>query len=292
LEVIQSADLTMAGATITVHLPTADPQGLRIAELSNWNGKALASPRTALPQLLAREEMTGAGIYLLIGAGGETSQPRLYVGEAENLALRLKGHAKVEFWVQAIAFMSQGDTLTKAHVKYLEGCLIEKAKLAGRAQLENSNASGAKLPEADRSDMREFLERLLLLLPILGCDLLTPLASPATSRSTDRLTCHYKGLRAYGNRTPKGFVVFKDSEAASDLVPWAAEKAKWLQTLRERLLAAKVLVPEMGHLRFARDYQFASPTAAAAVIRGNHANGLTEWRNSEGVPLKNLDVSV
>jgi hypothetical protein len=282
----------MAGATITIHLPTADPQGLRIAELSNWNGKALAVPRTALPHLLAREEMQGAGVYLLIGVSGETGQPLLYVGEAENLRQRLKGHTKVEFWVQAVAFLSQGDNLTKAHIKYLEGRLIDRAEGAGRAHLENANASGAKLPEADKSDMEGFLERMLLLLPVLGCDLFTQLASPTLSNPAEHLTCRYKKLLAHGTRTPKGFVVVKDSQAASELVPWAAQNAKWLQTLRERLLATKVLVPGKGCLRFSRNYEFNSPTAAAAVVRGNHANGLTEWRDSKGASLKDLDASV
>ena len=58
---------------------------------------------------------------------------------------------------------------------YLEGRLIEQAREAGRAALVNSQASGAKLPEADRADLQVFLEKVNQLLPVLGIDLLVPL---------------------------------------------------------------------------------------------------------------------
>ena len=37
---------------------------------------------------------------------------------------------------------------------------------------------------------------------------------------------------------------------------------------------------------FISDYEFSSPSAAAAVIHGGQANGLTSWKDSKGVSLK------
>ena len=45
---------------------------------------------------------------------------------------------------------SKDENLTKAHVRYLEGRLIEQAKSAGRALVMNGQSNGSKLPESDR----------------------------------------------------------------------------------------------------------------------------------------------
>jgi hypothetical protein len=63
-------------------------------------------------------------------------------------------------------------------------------------------------------------------------------------------------------------------------------RQSWVSTphaykaLHEALVRDRVLVPDPpgGLLRFARDYVFASPSAAAAVVTGRNANGRIEWR--------------
>jgi hypothetical protein len=40
---------------------------------------------------------------------------------------------------------------------------------------------------------------------------------------------------------------------------------------------------------FTRDYEFSSPSAAGATVRGGSTNGLTAWKNQQGVSLKDLD---
>ncbi len=57
----------MTSATIKLFLPHGDAKSLRTAEISNWTGKAVAAPRTELDELLAREELEKAGVYILIG---------------------------------------------------------------------------------------------------------------------------------------------------------------------------------------------------------------------------------
>jgi hypothetical protein len=52
------------------------------------------------------------------------------------------------------------------------------------------------------------------------------------------------------------------------------------------------LVEKSGYLAFAKDSEFSSPSAAAAVVHGGGANGLTEWKTKDGTTLKELDERV
>ena len=64
-------------------------------------------------------------------------------------------------------------------MRYLESRLLAEAAEINRFTLEQNQAGGAKLPESDREDMEVFLDRIRQLLPVLGCDILTPIAQPA-----------------------------------------------------------------------------------------------------------------
>ena len=101
----------MAGATIKIFLPSGEAQSLRVAEISNWTGKAVAAPRSELEQLLAREEMSQSGIYFLLGRHPETNKQLGYIGEAEVVRDRIRQHRDKEFWVQVILFVSKGSLL-------------------------------------------------------------------------------------------------------------------------------------------------------------------------------------
>ena len=98
----------MTSATIKLFLPRGDAKSLRTAEISNWTGKAVAAPRTELDELLSREELTGPGVYILVGNDPQDNAARAYIGEAEKITERLKQHKAREFWVSAIVFVKQG----------------------------------------------------------------------------------------------------------------------------------------------------------------------------------------
>ncbi len=118
----------MNSATIKLFLPRGDAKSLRTAEISNWTGKAIAAPRTELEELLQREELDKAGIYILTGLFDPLSgSPFAYIGEAEVIRERLKQHRSKEFWISAIVFVSKDENLTKAHVRYLESRLLAEA---------------------------------------------------------------------------------------------------------------------------------------------------------------------
>lgn len=279
----------MTSATIKLFLPRGEAKSLRTAEISNWTGKALAAPRTELDELLGREELGKAGIYILSGVDPRSGAPQAYIGEAEVIRERLKQQKTKEFWVSAIVFVSKDENLTKAHVRYLESRLLAEAAQVGRFALEQNQAGGAKLPESDREDMEVFLSHTRQLLPVLGSDLLIPAAQPmAPKQPGGVLFCRMKGAEARGHRTTDGFVVLKGSTAVLH-ERQSAKKWPHVIALRNKLMADGTLVPKGSLYEFTKDFEFSSPSAAAAVVHGGSANGLTAWRAEDGRLLKELD---
>ncbi len=273
-------------ATVKIFLAQGDPASVRTAEISNWTGKAVAGPRSQLDLILQRDEAAKPGVYFLTGVSPETGKQRVYVGEAEVIRSRIKSHLDREFWKTIVFFVSKDENLTKAHIKYLEGRLIEMAAAAERYELENSNASGAHLPESDTADMDVFLAKIEQLLPVLGEDFLKPRAKPAASaKKADLLLCTLKNVKATGRPTESGFLVLKGSEAVLEERP-SVKKYPYPARLRSELISEGVLVEQADKYVFAKDYEFSSPSAAASVIHGGQANGLQAWRDRRGVSLK------
>ena len=71
-----------------------------------------------------------------------------------------------------------------------------------------------------------------------------------------------------------------------------ASAHQWPYTLaiRNKLLADQTLVPNGDHLKFTRDTEFSSPSAAATVVHGGSANGLLAWKDEDGKTLKELEA--
>ena len=282
-------NFAVTSATIKLFLPRGDAKSLRTAEISNWTGKAIAAPRTELEELLQREELDKAGVYILSGTDPLSGSPRAYIGEAEVIRERLKQHKTKEFWISAIVFVSKDENLTKAHVRYLESRLLTEATQVARFTLEQNQAGGSRLPESDREDMEVFLFRIRQLLPVLGSDILIPIAQPAAKQqSGGTLLCRMKGAEARGHRTPDGFVVLHGSTA---VLEERKSGHRWpnVVALRKQFICDGTLVSKDGFYLFTRDTQFSSPSAAAAVVEGGSANGLIEWRTQDGRVLKDLD---
>ena len=279
----------MPSATIKIFLVHGDPKRLRTAELSNWTGKAVAGPRSEFDSVLSREESQNSGVYFLTGFDPETGRSVVYIGEAESIRDRVKGHLDKDFWNNIVFFTSKDENLTKAHIRYLEGRLIEQAKQAGRAEVKNSQSSGARLPESDREDMEIYLEKIHQLLPVLGVEVLVPTTLKAAGvTELETLSCEIKGLKATGHLTPNGLVVLAGSQAVLSERP-SSQKYPWPVNMRQKLKDEGALTVKPDHLLFTQDVEFSSPSAAAAVIHGGHANGLTAWKNKDGKTLKELE---
>lgn len=280
----------MPSATIKIFLVHGDPKRLRTAELSNWTGKAVAGPRSEFEGVISREETEGSGIYFLTGSDPESGKPSIYIGEAECIRDRLKSHLQKDFWNQVAFFVSKDENLTKAHIRHLEGKLIEQAREATRAVVVNNQSSGARLPESDRADLETFLEKVNQLLPVLGIELLVPTAAkPEAELEVELLSCEIKGVKARGHLSPNGFVILSGSQAVLNERP-STQKYPWALNMRLKLKEEGSLAIASDSLVFTRDVEFTSPSAAAAVVHGGHANGLTAWKDSEGRTLKQIEA--
>jgi Domain of unknown function (DUF4357) len=98
-----------------------------------------------------------------------------------------------------------------------------------------------------------------------------------------------KGAEVRGKRIPKGlFLVLKGSTAVLEQRTSAGSRPNVLAD-RNKLIANGTIVEKDGFLVFTKDTEFSSPSAAAAVIDGGSANGLTAWRDKDGRSLKQLD---
>lgn len=280
----------MDSATIKLFLVHGDPKRLRTAEISNWSGKAIAAPRTEFELFLSRDEFQQSGVYILSGVDSSSGKQMAYIGEAEVLKDRMKAHTSKDFWVQALAFISKDENLTKSHIRYLEGRLIQESKNINRFVLDNGQASGSKLPESDREDMEVFLSKIRQLLPVLGSELLTPISShSSTEESEGKLVCSIKGLKAFGKQTTNGFLVLEGSQAVLEERQSASTQHPFVVKQRSEMIQERTLVQKDDYYEFTIDVEFSSPSSAASIIHGGGANGLIAWKNLKGKTLKELE---
>lgn len=281
----------MPSATIKLFLVHGDPKRLRTAELSNWSGKAVAGPRSEFEDVLGREESLQAGVYFLTGRDPESGKYAIYIGEAESIIDRVKSHLAKDFWNHIVFFTSKDENLTKSHIRFLEGRLIEQAQKAKRCVVTNGQGSGSKLPESDREDMEVFLTKVYQLLPVLGVELLVPIVDATSKPNKEKqglLHCSIKGLQARGYPVPNGFLVLKGSQAVV-AERKSVDKWPWPKVMRDKLVEDGILSKQTDHWLFKENFEFASPSAAAAVIHGGHANGRISWKNADGKTLKELE---
>ena|ERR1700722_13447858 len=97
-----------------------------------------------------------------------------------------------------------------------------------------------------------------------------------------------KGAEAQGRRTATGFVILRGSSAVVEQRE-SAETRPNVVARRNQLISDGTLVEKDGFLFFTKDTEFPSPSAAAAVIHGGSANGLTAWKAADGRTLKQLN---
>jgi hypothetical protein len=275
------------GRSIRLFLVDGTPNGLLTAEIMNWTGHALTGPRTKLTDLVQRPECGRTGVYFLVGPDPDNAmRPLVYIGESDDVAKRLKHHNRPEkkggkdFWERVCLITSKDQNLTKSHVKYLESQLIAIAKQSGRCCLMNSTAHDySVLPESDLADMAFFIEQIRIILPVLGFDFLRDPATSHTISSWEENTLFEMELPTYGVKAQAqeidgGFVVLQGSKTRPK---WTAKNSGY-GNLYDQLVKDEVLGEEVdGKRLFTKDYDFNSPSAAAAIVAGRNINGRRKW---------------
>lgn len=280
------------GKTIKLFLIDGEPNGRMTCELSNWTGKAYKIPRILIKESYSREDLQNPGIYLLFGEN-EDGKGLVYIGEAETIIDRLKQHvSQKEFWTEVILFISKDENLNKAHIKYLESRLYEITKKVNHYELENNTIpSKSSISESEIAEMEEFIENIKLLTNTLGHRVFETLVSAEANKTKKSNTFYIKaarGANGFGIPSSKGFIVFKNSEVATSTTD---SMQKSLKNIRERLIESGTIIKSEKGLVFDRDYEFSSPSTAAAILMGRNANGLREWKLKSGKTLKEYETT-
>lgn len=299
------------GKKLTVYMIDGTAYGPRVSEIGNWVGKAIYSPRTAINKLIQdpnRTEFENPGVYCLKGDPlDDAYEERIYIGEAEVIKNRLKQHLSDsnKDFKELIIFVSKDELLTKTQIKYLEARLVQLAKEAKTAEIDNGTSpSLPRLHEADISDMEYFLEQIKLILPIMGFKFLTPSiiknneqelnnqTTPNESKTQQKYLIKTRALHAEMIETDQGYVVLKGSEAKKNLSNSITDTYR---KLRKRLIETNILVEksnESGKLTFSEDTIFNSTSAAANMVLGRNASGPKVWVTEGDLTYKEVQEQI
>lgn len=219
----------------------------------------------------------------------EEGKDLVYIGEAENILNRINQHInQKDFWNETIVFVSKDENLNKAHIKYLEHRLHKIAKSVNRyAVVNNVTPTQSSISEPDQAEMEEFLQNIKLLVNTLGHKVFEEKRELTTTKNKETFKINAaRGANAEGEPSADGFVVFERSKAAGSTVP--SMTSNFIK-LRDDLIEEGAIKSNNGSYGFADDYIFSSPSTAASIVLGRNANGLTEWKLSDGTTLKEFE---
>ena len=284
-------DVNVAAKTIQIFLPSGDPRGIRVAEITTRIVRVIEVPRSLVTEFLAMPEAKQVGIYFLVGDTGDEENPQLYIGQSGGVGDRLINHNKnKDFWNRALIAVSLTNSLTQTHGLFLEWVSIRDALAAGRYALENGNSgSQPYTPAPLQADCHEIHDTIGTLLATLGHPVFTPVAKKALGAelTTDEefFFCKASGSNGVGLYTEEGFVVLKGSSGRLAAVPSLKESS--LQ-FRQRVIDAGAAHAEGDLLVFVKDHLFRSPSMAAVALLGRSANGWIEWKDKDGKTLDEL----
>jgi hypothetical protein len=263
------------GRAIEIFLVDGSPDGIVTAELSNWNGKAIKIPRTDIISC-KRADITGVGVYFLFSEN-DRGLDSVYIGEAENILERLKQHIREYdadrekyYWSTAVAFL--GRDLNKALIRFLENRFVETARDCKQYTVLTKNTfSNTVLKESQIAVMEEFIDNVKILINVLGYKVFSEAANNETP--ADNLYCRGSGAEAVGRFSSGGFTVMKGSIISDHEVESFKTRVKGYHDPKRKLEVNGVIEGR----KFTVDYEFNSPSAAAAVVLGRSANGKKEW---------------
>ena len=274
------------GQCLELYFIDGKPDGMLTAQLFNWTGLILMTPRTKLAEALGRREAKYTGVYLLFGHRKDGTD-LAYIGKGEDMSDRIRQHEQnKDWWTKVVLVTSQANTLNKAHSKYFEARLVGEATNIGRINLENINMPAQpSLKEAEQANMEGFLDYLLMVLPAIGIDAFKQNKRPKIGMSDDRsdtspifeLVTKKHGFLASAILEDGDFVVLENSRVQGD---WKSQSTSDSSDgkLHSELLKGGVLIKEDEGYCFTQNFAFTSPSAAASVVNGRPTSGPRAWK--------------
>ena len=281
--------MALLGKSIDLYLMDGSAAGRWQATLSNWNCNSYKIPRTDLKHCEDLPELHAPGVYFLFGRDDESGQQFVYVGEGDDALKRvLQPHTFEKdgsYWTEVVFLITPDGSLDKAKIKYLENRFHKIVIDTGRYLIKNGNTPPQSPVQKKVRDMlEEFIMNTQLIMPALGHKVFEPHPSAETEEQDDLLyftRSQGKGGKAVGKIAEDGFWVLKGSYICPDI-------ADYLPT---GLVAARKKYADAidSHGILQRDISFGSPSYASSFVCGKNSNGLTEWKNKDGVTLKELN---
>ena len=276
--------------SIELFLVNGTADSLIIAELSNWNGKAIKIPRIEVSSC-DRNDIKQAGVYFLFCKEDDGSDS-VYIGEAENVKERLIQHLRdyqaeneKYYWSTAVIFI--GRDLNKALIRYLENRFVEIARVSKRCHVLTKNTyKNTVMKESQVAVMEEFIDNVKILVNALGYKVLEPLVQNNSSNSTvdDEILFISSGsVNAKGRVTTEGFVVYEGSTLNSKGSVNALSNG--MKNLRQKLIESDKV---QNHV-IKENILFSSSSAAASFVLGYSVSGPQRWKTKDGKMLKELE---
>lgn len=277
--------------SINIFLPTGSSDGPIELEMLNWNGMVIKVPRKEVDTYTG-VELNKPGIYFLFCKSEETGES-VYVGEAENLLLRLKQHindhknGKEKFFWQTAVCVS-GKDLNKALIRHLENYYCLQVKQSSTYNLLTQKSSpNMTLKRAEIAAMQEFADNVDMLMGAIGYTILEESAG-ASGISSDKTYFYCKtkaGADAKGFYSDKGFTVLPGSKVVESCSSKTFKESKYCDLL-DKLIENKVIINWV----FEKEYTFSSPTAAANVVTQGYVSGNEYWIDADGKKLKDYNI--
>lgn len=283
--------------TIQIFLPTGDPRGFRVAEITSRTIRALQVSRSQLELLRRRGEITQPACYFLFGEAENSST--VYIGQSEDLNHRLSTHdAQKVFWNQAIVVVSNNNTFTQTHIRYLEWLAICRAKTAGRYVLDNANSSSEPhVTESVHADISDAFETISVLLSTLGFPVFEPVAATLAADSgleleskppLFRCDLPSMGVSATGEWAPEGFILHKGSTVRGDVVSSAEADVRFMKKRQRLIDEGKFQKLPDGNYVTTENVTLTSPSLAATLVKGRSTNGWQLWITDDGRTLDSI----
>ena len=275
------------GQSLELFFIDGTPDGMLTAEIFNWTGHVLVTPRIRLAEALKRDEARFTGVYILLGYSEDSNLVRTYIGESDDVAARIRNHdANRDWWTQAVLITSAANSLNKAHVRYLESRLVEEAQRAGRMNLENGNTPPRpSLSEAAEANMEQFVEYVLTVLPAIRVDGFLVKTRAQTPRPVAPNTTPSNPSAIFSLKLANGEVNATAHLENGEFVVQAGSvgRPKWFgvdhnyQKLFDEVVESGVYVEDGARRLFNKSYAFSSPSAAGAVLNGRATAGPIAW---------------
>lgn len=277
------------GKTVTMYLMDGTPNGAKKVHISNWTGVVYVFNRTQIDFFKDRDDLDKASIYMLIGEGG------VYIGQASirfnnrSLSQRLEEHREKDFDWHTVIFVTtfSDDYLGATELNYLENRLYNISKDAGRVNVFNrKEPSVGSITEEKRDELDDFIDHVEILVGVLGYPYLTHMTEEdnLVEDKEELLILTRNGYNALGYMTKEGFVLKAHSLVATSF--GSNQQARRLEEIDYYVLNKDKIDPETN--RTTEDILFKTPSSASNFVNKNVSNGWTEWKNKDGIPLRDL----